>query len=222
MIAIIQCAGGKATAAGHLVSATGKRGVFVAQPQAAPASDTVIHARPDDLSDTGVSWRDVLLTYNETPGDNPLRLYPAWQLYDNPVYGRLIERFRPKNVYILSAGWGLISADFLTPYYDITFSASARNEDAYKRRRKPDRYRDFCMLPRDTRADIVFFGGKDYLPLFASLTSSISAPKTVFYNSAKMPPMPGCMLKRFETKTRTNWHYACANAFVDGKIDLDG
>jgi hypothetical protein len=119
------------------------------------------------------------------------------------------------NLFILSAGWGLIAADFLTPYYDITFSQSA---EGYKRRRKSDRYDDFRMLPHDTDEDIVFFGGKDYLPLFCSLTSAIRTTKTVFYNSAQRPQVTGCALKRFDTTTRTNWHYECANAFLDGAV----
>ena len=48
----------------------------------------------------------------------------------------------------------------------------------------------------------MFFGGKGYLSLFALLTSSIRAPKTVFYNSDDVPKMPCCMLKRVETRTR--------------------
>jgi len=70
------------------------------------------------------------------------------------------------------------------------------------------------MLPVGTSDPIFFFGGKDYVSLFATLTKSISAPKTVFYNSAVSPDAPGCSLKRFETSTRTNWHYECANAFI--------
>jgi hypothetical protein len=216
MIAVIQCAARKRSGAGHLVSATGKRVVFVAEPGTARADPGDLFARPDDPSDWGVSWRQVLLKYNREPEDNPLGLCPAWQLYENGAYGRLVERLGLQNVYILSAGWGLISADFLTPYYDITFSQSA---DGYKRRRKADRYQDFRMLPDDVRDEIVFFGGKDYLPLFCSLTSSINTKKTAFYNSACAPQVPGCALKRFETATRTNWHYECAHAFLAGKID---
>jgi len=96
-----------------------------------------VYARPDDRSDTGTLWRDVLLKYNREPDGNPLGLYPAHQLYENKAYWRLADELGVQNVYILSAGWGLIRADFLTPYYDITFSLSA---DAYKRRRKADRY----------------------------------------------------------------------------------
>ena len=189
---------------------------FVADPAGAPNDRAVVYARPDDPSDKGLPWRDVLLDYNYTSRDNPLNLLPAWRLYDNRVYGRLVERMGVDNVYILSAGWGLISAAFLTPSYDITFSQAA---DAYKRRRHSDRYRDLQMLPNQTREPIVFFGGKDYLPLFATLTSSISTTKIVFYNSAKVPQMPGCVLRRFDTRARTNWQYECANAFVDGVLD---
>ena|SRR5271157_4726087 len=215
MIAVIQCAASKRPGAGHLVSAAGKSVVFVAEPEAAPAKPGGLFARPDDPSDWGVSWRQVLLKYNREPEDNPLGLYPAWKLYENRAYGRLVEQLGLQNVYILSAGWGLIRADFLTPYYDTTFSQSA---DGYKRRRKADRYQDFRMLPDDIREEIVFFGGKDYLPLFCSLTDSIRIRKTVFYNSTRAPQLTGCALKRFETATRTNWHYECANAFLDGKI----
>jgi hypothetical protein len=158
-----------------------------------------------------------LLKYNDDPGGNPLRLYPAYQLYENQAYGRLVDRFGSENVYILSAGWGLIRAGFLTPSYDITFSPSA---DAYKRRRKTDRYDDFRMLPDDTENDIVFFGGKDYLPLFCSLTDTNRSRKIVFFNSTSIPRLNGCTLKRFETTTRTNWHYECANAFLDGTIRI--
>jgi hypothetical protein len=70
-------------------------------------------------------------------------LLPAWQLYDRPVYRELVHALGAENVFILSAGWGLLSADFLTPNYDITFSKTAKR---YKRRRVRDRYRDFCRV----------------------------------------------------------------------------
>ncbi len=218
MIIVIQCAAGKRPGAGYLVSASGKPVVFVAQPLLAPADPAREYARPDGPSLTGLSWRNVLLSYNETEKtDNPLGLYPAYRLYDNLIYERLVEHFGLRNVYILSAGWGLIAADFLTPYYDITFTRMAK---AYKRRRATDLYHDFRMLPDDTTDEVFFFGGQDYLPLFSSLTESIRGRRTVFYNSAHRPRLPGCLLRRFETRTRTNWHYECANAFL-GAITTD-
>jgi hypothetical protein len=212
MIVVIQCAASKRSDAGHLVCAGGKPVVFVAHPECAPADNAYVYARPDDLSEGEISWREMLLKYNATPHDNPLGLYPAYRLYRNRTYVRLVERFGPEKVYVLSAGWGLIRADFLTPYYDITYSQSA---EAFKRRRKADRYSDFCMLPDQTEEEIVFFGGKDYLPLFCSLTSALWTKRTVFYNSARPPQPNGCTLERFETTARTNWQYECANAFLD-------
>jgi hypothetical protein len=144
----------------------------------------------------------------------PLGLLPAYQLYANSIYGKLVDRFGLAKVYILSAGWGLIAADFLTPYYDITFSQSA---EPYKRRRKTDYYRDFRMLQAEPSDEILLFAGKDYLPLFNQLTRGFGR-RVVFYNSAIPPRMDGCILKRFETATRTNWHYECAMAVLNGKI----
>ena len=112
----------------------------------------------------------------------------------------------------------MIKADFLTPYYDITFSQSA---EPYKRRKKADRrYQDFRMLPDGTDEEMAFFGGKDYLPLFTKLTHGLQSKKTVFYNSMYPPQAPGCRLVRYETAKRMNWHYECANAFLTGAIKL--
>jgi hypothetical protein len=215
MIIVIQCAAGKHEEAGRLQTVSGKPVEFVASPKLAPPDSTRLYARPDDLADPGVSWRQALLNYNSGNNGNPLGLYSAYRLYQNKIYERLAERFGVENVYILSAGWGLIRTDFLTPYYDITFSQSA---DDYKRRRKPDRYADFCMLPAPAGDDIVFFGGKDYLPLFSALTAAVKTRKIVFYNSGTAPQISGCVLRRFETTTRTNWHYECAKAFFDGVL----
>ena len=100
---------------------------------------------------------------------------------------------------------------------DITFSPSA---DKYKRRRKNDRNDDLCMLPADNAEPVVFFGGKDYVSLFCSLTKRVNGQRHVFYNSANTPDAPGCLLKRFNTTTRTNWHYECAKAFIKGEIGI--
>jgi len=214
MIIIIQCAARKNPEAGCLTCRGGMPVLFVANPEMAPESTHHVYARPDDISDSGMSWRDWLLEYNRNPGSNPLGLLPAWQLYENGIYRKLVEKFGLEKVYILSAGWGLIAADFLTPNYDITFSAAAKRENKYKRRKKQDRYKDFCMLSLETTEPIIFFGGKDYVSLFCSLTVSSKGERVLFYNSLTKPDAPGCTLKRYETTTRTNWHYGCAEAFI--------
>jgi hypothetical protein len=212
---VIQCAGSKRCHAGSLRTTDGSRVSFVARPELGPPRKGIVYARPDDPSDRGGTWRDALLAYNETPADNPLGLLPAFELYQNEVYRTLVTRFGLESIYILSAGWGLITAAFLTPVYDITFSASA---EGHARRRKGDPYRDLCMLPNDAAGPIVFLGSKEYVPLFATLTRTVRSMRTVFYNSSQPPSAPGCVLRRFDTRTRTNWQYKCAAAFIRGDI----
>ncbi|MBC7078115.1 MAG: hypothetical protein H5T92_07415, partial [Synergistales bacterium] len=155
--------------------------------------------------------------YNRERGANPLRLVKAFELYRHPVYQRLAEATGTAKLYILSAGWGLIPASFLTPVYDITFTMQA---ERYKRRKASQRYADFCMLPAKTAEPIVMFGSKEYAPFFAALTKDINAPKTVFYRSATTPQLPGCRAVRIETSRRTNWQYECAEAFLDRCVEV--
>lgn len=217
MIMVLQCAASKKPDAGHMKKPNGTKVMFVADPASAPATRGVAFARPDDVSDIGVTWRDELESYNKRPGNNHLNFLPAWKLYENRTYALAAESQGVDRFYILSAGWGLIAASFLTPNYDVTFSASA---DAYKRRRKHQVFKDLCMLPADTNEPIVFFGGKDYIHLFCKLTSHLHQSKYIFYNSASPPDAPGCALRRFQTTTRTNWHYECVRAFVSGEIGV--
>jgi hypothetical protein len=217
LIVVIQCAPTKRNDAGHLLSASGKPVVFVAEPKLAPVNHRFEYARPDDLANEHRSWREVLSQYNREQPDNPLGLSPACQLYKHRVYQRLFEQLRRESVYILSAGWGLIRSDFLTPYYDITFSASA---DRYKRRRRDSRYEDFTMLPDKPAEEVVFFGGADYLALFLSTTDGVRARKTIYYNSTQAPMAAGCVVERFQTPARTNWHYLCAESFLDRELHL--
>lgn len=217
MIVVVQCAARKREEAGFMRTTDGGPVLFVADPSSAPISSTHRYARPDDIRLNGQSWRDLLLEYNLQTGENPLKLLRAIDLYSNPTYLRLASEVGITKTYVLSAGWGLIRSDFLTPDYDITFSASA---EPYKRRKKTDVYRDFRMVPSDTDAPIIFFGGKDYVPLFCDLTQSVRTRRTVFYNSDRAPDAPGCSLVRFKTSTRTNWHYECANAFLAGDLPL--
>lgn len=216
MIVVIQCAATKRPHAGHFLTSDGRPVMFVADPLAAPASHC-LYARPDDASDEGLSWRELLLRYNEQKSKNPFGLLPAFELYENETYRRLVERFGLENTYILSAGWGFIKGAFLTPAYNITFTAQA---DSYKRRRRRDTYQDFCMLPSDTEDPIFFFGGQDYVPLFTALTKSICAPKTVFHYSASPPIAPGCSLQRFQSCNPRKWHYECANAFIEERPEV--
>lgn len=220
MKVVIQCAASKDSKGGYFHAADGQRVKFVARPEQSPAIETCVLAHPDDPTGTDSNtWRDLVAEYNKKPNDNPFGLFPAYRLYSNPAYGALINQFGEENVFILSAGWGLIRSNFLTPQYDITFNTSA---DAFKRRKQRDPYLDFCHLAGPSADRIVFLGGKSYLPLFCQLTETFSAERIVFFNSQAVPSAPGCRVVRYHTTLRTNWHYACVNDLLAGKIALPG
>jgi hypothetical protein len=214
MIAVIQCAARKQPHAGHMIDSAGRRVVFVAHPEILPSSDRVNYARPDDLSDDGSTWRERLVAYNNDPADNALGLLKAIDLYAHPAYRLLGDHLGVEKTYILSAGWGLLRSDFLTPGYDITFSASA---DSDKRRRPFEKFDDFKQMVSTTEEPIVFFGGKDYVRLFAKLTEGCGK-RIAFFNSVTKPDVDGVEFIRYGTSTRTNWHYGCINALISGKF----
>ena len=214
---VIQCAGRKKREAGYLKSLDGRRVCFLAYPEYAPENGDIIYARPDDLSDTGRTWRDELLFYNENPGNNPLGLLPAWKLYEDSTYGELAQKYGTENLYILSAGWGLISANFLTPKYNITFSSKG---ERHVRRNAEDQYKDFSMLSMNKGEPVVFFTCGPYVKQACELTKNYKGPRHLFYNSKNLPDAPNCNLHRYKTNRRTNWHYECAKAFIDGKIGI--
>jgi hypothetical protein len=218
VIAVLQCAARKQEQAGHLMTRDGRRVLFVAEPAAAPVAEGVFYARPDDLTDENRSWRDQLLAYNHSPGDNPLDLLPAYRLYQNESFQKLVGALGIEKVFVLSAGWGLIAASFLTPNYDITFSAQA---ESYKRRRKSDHYQDLSMLANVSDEPVLFFGGKDYLPLFSDLTAALDAPRVLFFSSSAAPTVSGVHKIRYPTSTRTNWHYECVRAYLSGALDSE-
>lgn len=92
---------------------------------------------------------------------------------------------------------------------------SNTEREPLNRRKKGHVYHNFCMLPERVDEAAVFFGGKDYLPLLCSLTTSLRGQKTVYFNSAKTPNVLGWALTKFETNTRTNWHYECAASTLE-------
>lgn len=211
---VIQCAAAKRLD-GFLRTPDGRPVKFVAHPELAPASADFVFARPEDAVEPGArSWRDLVLDLNRKH-ERSETILPAFQLYTPPSYGALVKRFGLSNIFILSAGWGLLPSTFLTPNYDITFSASV---DAYKRRRQTDIYRDFEELNGED--PVLFLGGKDYLPLFCALTARLKAPRFVYFNSTSEPDVPGCHIVKYSTTRRTNWHYSCADELIAGTLPL--
>lgn len=223
-IVVIACAGSKSASTGHLTLGNGRRIKFVADPRVAPRVGSTSYRHPDDAAHSGLTWRQVLAGYNRSPEGNPRGLLPAWRLYEPRTYPRvysdLVEMYGLGNVFILSAGWGLVAAGFLLPDYDITFAAAAGPE---KRRRRHHRFDDFAMLPKMTTHPVVFMGGKDYVQLFCSLTEKAATRKIVFHYSSVPPVATGCELRRYDAADASprTWHYQCAYALMRGDVGID-
>lgn len=215
---VIQCAAGKSSNAGHLKTSGLRDILFVAKPELAKNTGRYIYKSPNDISENNITWAEELVKYNNNSA-NELHLLPSYKLYDNNIYRALVRKFGHDNVFILSAGWGLIKSSFLTPNYNITFS-TAKNINKEFIRNKKDNFKDLCHLPLNSTGKLIFLGGKDYQPLFVELTAEYKGKKIIFYNSKNPPEMESCELVKFETKQRTNWHYKCAMKIIEGVIKI--
>ena len=212
---VVQCAGSKV---GKWWTWQGRPVKFVAHPELCEPSSEWLYARPDDtIPGYPYTWRQVLVAYNRT-GKNPGGLCRAGDLYKRRAYGQLVDACGWEHTYILSAGWGLVRADYLLPWYDITFAGRA---DPCQRRRKGDPYDDFNQLAEadvDPEESICFFGGKDYLPLYYQLTRELPGRKLIYHTSKRLKKEEGYEYVEYVTARRTNWHYSCVEDFVAGRL----
>lgn len=227
MKVLIQCAASKSDRAGTLRTASSEQVVFVADPdRCASFHAGVRYARPDDSSGkNSATWRDVLNRYNAQP-DNPHGLLRAADLYAPPehefrnLYRELADAFGWDNVFVLSAGWGLIRAYFRTPDYNITFSTHAKKDKpwAWRNIKNKRTWLDFNHL-QDAQISkdepIHFFGGKDYRPLFYALVTTLPGKKIVHYKGNVEECRDGFEYAEYKgpEKNRT-WHYRAAKEFL--------
>lgn len=174
---------------------------------------------PDNrIPNMEITWRDFVLT-NQNQNIIPFR---AYELYKRNEYRQLFNRFG-NSFYVLSAGWGLVKADFRLPNYDITFSNNAEliNKRNYN---LPPAYIDFNHLENtNDNEDIIYVGGENYLSFFYNLTENLKNRKIIYYHSINHPkPHTGNFLYRRyypnNPKLRTNWHYELAGKISKGII----
>lgn len=200
---VIQCAASKRPGAGSLVDAMGNPLSVVMWPQQtfdvfpdAPGMRQQVMARQQD---------DALLR--------------AGDLYAPPIYRELVDRWGWGCVYVLSAGWGLVRADFRLPLYDITFSQHA---EARCRRTADMALADFNQLDPDDRRPVVFLGTGHYCELFLTMTDVLSVPRIMVERTPTIyrGRHPNLVPLLWSTTTRTNWHYEAAAALCRGTLPL--
>lgn len=224
---IISCAASKSKKANSLIDASGKEIIFVANPNSLKDKfGKCLYFKPDDLiPGKNITWRSYLLDYNLN-GNNHLYFSKAADLYEPPrflsIYSELVDSFGRENVFILSAGWGLIRSDFLLPYYNITFSKSKKIDPGFKRK-KDDPFLDFNFLIEDLRSqdEIHFLGGDDYTDLFYSLTGNIMNKKTIHYVKENIIKKDGYEYCKYKMKTKDYrvWVYLCATDLIKDNLN---
>lgn len=193
---IIQCANGKVKNKTKLANFQ-----FVANPE------NVNQFKPDDkVPSKPETWRELITRYNKTVNSNPWNLLTAGKIYKNKIYKEVLNKYDEKDVFILSAGWGLIRSNFLIPHYDISFSNSAPKLN----RRKPnDSYQDYNHLKAgyNGEEEVLFFGGGSYLDLFYQLTKDIANKNIKIYHATdNIEKHPEYSYIKYP-RCFTNWHY---------------
>lgn len=172
---------------------------------------------PDDLiPNTKINWREYLVNHQ-----NDENLLYAFDLYSRKEYRCLYEKFK-KSLYILSAGWGLVEAEFKLPNYDITFSSTA-NETTKRSKEINEEpiYNDYKQLNASENEEIIFIGSPNYIPLFIEITKDLTNRKIIYWKNKtlkRIAPNDTFEYRYFNTNINTNWYYELANKITNGII----
>jgi hypothetical protein len=216
---VIQCAGRKFGA--PTLSQGGQALNFVANPRLGhPNGRAPWDALP---ALNRYTWIDCIRDYNDkkilpsgitvSKGQD---LTTAGSLYRNSIYRDLIRTVGSQNVYILSAGWGLVNAADKIPPYNITFSSSNKiPKDARITSTVRTNYSTVRQII-DGDEDIHLFITAKYAPYWMSLFSG-GGGRCVFLHWRQGQAIPlgwaGQTFLHNCGKCKTNWHYLAAKQF---------
>jgi hypothetical protein len=182
---------------------------------------SVIQVHPDNLiPDDVITWRE-LISLQEAQKN----LIPAHLLYRPSIYNDLYQNFG-NDLFIFSAGWGIVRADYKLPKYDVSFSRRS-NVPLYAKRRPGEVFNDFNQLVGINEGErIIFIGGGDYILPFCELTMNLPNEKVVIYKNVNaVNRLPYLNIDSFtfllyDTNLRTNWHYVFAKKLINEQIEI--
>lgn len=183
--------------------------------------NNTLYFHPDDLiPNENITWRE-LIAQQEIRDDLPL----AYNLYRPNIYRSLFEQYQ-NDLFIFSAGWGIIRADFRLPKYNVTFSNS-QNIPIYARRNNDDIFNDFNhLLGTEENERIVLIAGYDYVLPFCQLTENLPNEKIIIYKNQNLlnnnPYLNNnnFQFQHYQTNRRTNWHYEFAQRLINNEIEI--
>ena len=210
---------------GFMRDKDGKPVMFVDKPQLAHKSGHLRYVSPNCKYDDTMTFRDKLCSYNdrfESDGHNPFNLLPAYKLFKkDPIYRDLVEseKYGKNGVYIFSAPWGIVRADFLLPMYDLTYSVVEK----YKRRGQKDTYnnQDFNHLDHNGGEILNFIGISNYIQPFCRLTQNYRGKRVINFNSkvSRIFPRDVEFVRCDGVKGKQNWQYRCAKKKLNSQCD---
>jgi len=224
MFIVIQCAGRKEPNA-PTITLNENAVHFVAQPQ-----DGQVDKRPwDQIPGSNKTWIDCVKAYNEASGEMPAeyinlnigtensrRLWQCGNLYKPPIYGELMSACGLRNVYILSAGWGLVCADKFIPKYDVTFSQLG---DISVRIAGRDRLQYPSMSDEiSDNGEINLFISRAYATYWSNLFGGVAQRTVLHWRLGQELPdgQYGTVIKHDCGNQVTNWQYTAARQFIAG------
>jgi len=222
---VIQCAGAKNESAPSLCL-HGNPLKFVGNPRAG-ALDCIC---PWDTIPGGnaLTWIDCVRAFNNL-GNSPAAvframditpihhedLYQCGALYSPHIYEQLLGKFGLVDVYILSAGWGLIRADRFVPNYNVTFS-NAQGVPTSARVTPDERAGhpsiDEGILGTD---EIHLFISQKYLAYWNLTFGPQLATRKIILHWYKPSVFSTVQVETHDCRGRkTNWHYTAAQQFL--------
>jgi hypothetical protein len=180
-----------------------------------------LYFHPDDfIPNENTTWRE-LIAQQEIRKD----LLPTYELYRPKIYNSLYQTFG-EDLFIFSAGWGIVNAGYKLPKYNITFSRG-NNIPFYAVRNYEAGFNDFNQLENiDVNDKIILIAGKDYVFPFCQLTNHLPNAKIIIYKNAEIlknnPYLNHNNFKFFHyvTNRRTNWHYEFADRLINNQIEF--
>ena len=210
-IIVISCSNAKK---GSLSKYNGENLFFCANPNL--ANDKIqnyIHPDENFPNNKYKTWRDWLNAQQKEKD-----ILESYKLYKHKIYGELYNKYE-NNLYIFSAGWGIVKSSFKLPKYDITFSQGSNIESFKKRTSKSPTFFDYNHLKNlNPNEEIIFIGGSKYIEPFCELTKNLPNKKIIIFKSKLSKQIEKYYNKdnfQFKEylgieKPYTNWHYTFA------------
>ena len=198
----------------------GKEIEFTAYPKKATKENCDFFHPDDIITQRGISWRDLVEQLQHEENNN---LVASCKIYKRKIYKDLYNKFGD-NLLIFSAGWGIITAQYRIPCYDISFSS---NSPSYSKRLKTSIFQDHNhLIGTADNENIVLIAGYEYALAFCKITKNLKNKKIIFYKNRNLLKNNEFVERDdfefiyYQTTINTNWQYDLAKRLISNSIEI--